>query len=227
MGGKPPAAHTFTSSVQTTRGRITPRFVDRLRTLPDKSRTFVPLSYRLGRRLVARIDHPLGGALFKLHGSARFAQAQAGALWGAVQGHGALLAACTVQFAVATRWQPGRVLTLRDDPADFAAAGKALAAVHGASHAPPFTRPRMQEIEALERTLADAADLLPEAGPRLAALARRLTDALAATPAGPGPINGDFSADQVVMANGAACLMDLDLAARGTGTSIRGTCSRT
>jgi aminoglycoside phosphotransferase (APT) family kinase protein len=73
----------------------------------------------------------------------------------------------------------------------------------------------VQEIDAVERTLADAAGLLPEAGPRLAALARRLTDALAATPADPGPIHGDFSADQVVMAEGAACLIDWDRA--GTG----------
>ncbi len=34
----------------------------------------VPLSYRLGRRLVARLDHPLGGALLKLHAPSRFAR---------------------------------------------------------------------------------------------------------------------------------------------------------
>ena len=174
-----------------------------------------PLSYRLGRRLVARLDHPLGSALLKLHAPARYAQAQAGSLWGAFHGHGALLAACGVDFAVATRWQPGRTLSAGDGPADFAAAGAALAAVHDAAHALPFTRSRMDEIDALNRTLADATRLLPEVSERLALLARRLTEALAAAPADPGAIHGDFSADQVVMAEGAACLIDWDRA--GTG----------
>jgi aminoglycoside phosphotransferase (APT) family kinase protein len=175
----------------------------------------VPLSYRLGRRLVARLDHPLGGALLKLHAAPRFAQAQAGALWGAFHGHGALLRACAVQMAVATRWQPGRVLTALDGAEDFAAAGAALAAVHGAPHPPPFTRGRAEEIAAVTRTLTDATHLLPRAGERLADLARRLATALAATPADPGPIHGDFSADQVVMSDGGACLIDWDRAGYG------------
>jgi Ser/Thr protein kinase RdoA (MazF antagonist) len=175
----------------------------------------MPLSYRLGRRLVARLDHPLGGALLKLHAPARFSQAQAGALWGAFHGHGALLRACSVQLAVATRWQPGTVLAARDGPERFAAAGTALAGVHGASHALPFPRSRPEEIAAVTRTLADASHLLPEAHGRLAELARRLTGALAATPADPGPIHGDFSADQVVIADCGPCLIDWDRA--GTG----------
>jgi aminoglycoside phosphotransferase (APT) family kinase protein len=175
----------------------------------------VPLSYRLGRRLVARLDHPLGGALLKLHAAARFAQAQAGALWGAVHGHGALLRACAVQMAVATRWQPGQMLTALDGPDGFAASGAALAGVHGASHALPFSRSRADEIAAVTRLLADATHLLPEAQARLAELARRLAGALAATPADPGPIHGDFSADQVVIAGGGPCLIDWDRAATG------------
>jgi Ser/Thr protein kinase RdoA (MazF antagonist) len=175
----------------------------------------VPLSYRLGRRLVARLDHPLGGALLKLHAPDRFAQAQAGALWGALHGHGALLRACAVQFAIATRWQPGTVLTAQDGPEGFAAAGAALAAVHSSSHGLPFVRSRVDEIAAVTRTLSDAANLLPDARARLTELARRLTEALAATPAEPGPIHGDFSADQVVITAGGPCLIDWDRA--GTG----------
>jgi aminoglycoside phosphotransferase (APT) family kinase protein len=68
---------------------------------------------------------------------------------------------------------------------------------------------------AVTRTLTDATHLLPEAGARLAGLARRLTLALAATPADLGPIHGDFSADQVVMSDGRPCLIDWDRA--GTG----------
>ena len=175
----------------------------------------VPLSYRLGRRLVARLDHPLGGALLKLHAAPRFAPAQAGALWGAFLGHGALLRTCAVQMVVATRWQQGQILTARDGPGGFAAAGAALAGVHGAVHALPFTRGRTEEIAAVARTLSDAAHLLPEAGERLAGLARRLTMALAATPADPGPIHGDFSADQVVMGGSGPCLIDWDRAGYG------------
>jgi aminoglycoside phosphotransferase (APT) family kinase protein len=175
----------------------------------------VPLSYRLGRRLVARLDHPLGAALLKLHAPDRFAQAQAGALWASVHGHGALERACAVQMAVATRWQPGRALTARDGPDGFAAAGAALAGVHGAAHALPFPRSRTAEIAAVARTLADAAHLLPDAEARLAGLTRRLAAALAATPADPGPIHGDFNADQVVMFAGDPALIDWDRA--GTG----------
>ncbi len=175
----------------------------------------VPLSYRLGRRLVARLDHPLGGGLLKLHAPGRFAQAQAGALWGAFQGHGALLRACAVQMAVATRWQAGRELTALDGEEGFAAAGAALAGVHGASHALPFVRGRADEIVAVTRTLTDATHLLPEAGAHLARIARRLTLLLAATPADPGPIHGDFSADQVVMSDGRPCLIDWDRAGWG------------
>lgn len=175
----------------------------------------VPLSYRLGRRLVARLDHPLGGALLKLHAPGRFAQAQAGALWAAFHGHGQLLRASAVALAVATRWQSGTVLTAQDAPGGFAAAGAALAAVHGATHALPFARSRTDEIAALTRTLDDAAHLMPEAGARLSGLSRRLTGALAATPADLGPIHGDFSADQVVMTRTGPSLIDWDRA--GTG----------
>jgi thiamine kinase-like enzyme len=175
----------------------------------------VPLSYRLGRRLVARLDHPLGGALLKLHTPSRFAQAQAGALWAAFHGHGALMHACAVQFAVATSWQPGTVLTSQVGPEGFAAAGSALAAVHAASQALPHVRSRVDEIAAVTRTLSDAGHLLPEARTRLAALARRLAEALAATPAEPGPIHGDFSADQVVLTEGGARLIDWDRAGSG------------
>ncbi|MCU0905896.1 MAG: aminoglycoside phosphotransferase family protein [Rhodobacteraceae bacterium] len=176
----------------------------------------VPLSHRVGRRLVARLDHPLGAALLKLHAPERFAQAQAGALWGALHGHGALVRACAKDLAVVTRWQPGRVLTADADPQDLAAAGAALARVHDAPMALPFPRTRTDEIAGLTRTLADAALLVPEAAGRLDSLARRLTAALSATPAEPGPIHGDFSADQVVIApDGGACLIDWDRA--GTG----------
>jgi len=178
----------------------------------------VPLSYRLGRRLVARLDHPLGGALLKLHAPGRFAQAQAGALWGAFHGHGRLLRACAVQMAVTTHWQAGRALTALDSAEGFAAAGTALAGVHGASHALPFARGRTDEIVAVTRSLTDATHLLPEAQARLADLARRLAGALAATPADLGPIHGDFSADQVVMTDGGVCLIDWDR----TGCGDRG-----
>jgi Ser/Thr protein kinase RdoA (MazF antagonist) len=175
----------------------------------------VPLSYRVGRRLVARLVHPLGGALLKLHAPGRFAQAQAGALWGAFNGHGALLRGCSVSFAVATRWQEGRVLTAANDPDGFAAAGAALADVHGAAQGLPFPRGREEEIAAIARTLSDAAALLPEERGRLAGIARCLAEMLAATPADPGPIHGDFSADQVVMGDAGPRLIDWDRA--GTG----------
>ena len=175
----------------------------------------VPLSYRLGRRLVARLDHPLGEALLKLHAPSRFAQSQAGALWAAFHGHGTLIRVCAVQFAVTTRWQPGTVLTAQDGSDGFAAGGAALAAMHAASHPLPFMRSRLDEIVAVTRTLSDATQLLPEARARLADLSGRLTDALAATPADPGPIHGDFSPDQVVITPDGPCIIDWDRAGIG------------
>ena len=174
-----------------------------------------PLSYRLGRRLVARLDHHDGAALLKLHAPQRFAQAQAGALAGAMLGHGRLERACAQRFAVVSRWVPGKPLCARSGMESFAAAGAALAALHRARVLLPFTRGRAEEIAAAERVLSDARHLLPGMEARLVDASRRLAVALAAAPAEPGVIHGDFSADQVVMADEGPCFIDWDRAGMG------------
>jgi len=77
----------------------------------------VPLSYRLGRRLVARLEHPDGAALLKVHAPGRFAQAQAGALAAAMAGHAPMERACGRSLSVVTRWLPGETLSAASGPA--------------------------------------------------------------------------------------------------------------
>ncbi len=175
----------------------------------------VPLSYRLGRRLVARLEHPDGDALLKVHNPGRFAQALAGALAAEVSGHGKLERACGERSAVATRWMPGATLSAARDTSGFSDAGAALACLHDSRLLLPFPRSRTDEITALQRVLDDARMLLPELAERLDTLSRRLAAALAGAPADPGPIHGDFSADQVVMGAAGVRLIDWDRA--GTG----------
>ena len=175
----------------------------------------VPLSYRLGRRLVARLDHPDGSALLKIHAPGRFAQAQAGALAAAFMGHAPMERACSRQMAVVTRWLPGETLSADRPVKAFAAAGAALATLHQGPPAMPFPRSRADEIATVSRALDGAGSLLPDMADWLADLLRRLAEALAGTPADPGPIHGDFSADQVVMHADRARLIDWDRA--GTG----------
>ncbi len=175
----------------------------------------VPLSYRLGRRLVARLDHPDGAALLKVHTPGRFAQAQAGTVAAAMLGHAPMERCCARSFAVVTRWLPGETLSAANGVAGFAEAGSALASWHEGGPRLPFPRSRAEEIAMFQRALENAAALMPEMDARLGALSRRLVEAMAGTPADLGPIHGDFSADQVVVGPDGIHLIDWDRA--GTG----------
>jgi hypothetical protein len=132
--------------------------------------------------------------------AARFAQAQAGALWGAFLGHGARWSgpAPSRRFAVATRWQPGATLTAGTPPTVSPRRVRRSRECM-TPPSPALPRSRAEEIAAVARTLTDAGHPAARRGGGSQACPR-LAGALAATPADPGPIHGDFSADQVVIA---------------------------
>jgi Ser/Thr protein kinase RdoA (MazF antagonist) len=170
----------------------------------------VPLSYRLGRRLQARLDGNGGAALLKTHAPDRFGRAQVGALAARVLGHGRLERACSRTGAIATRWHVGETLSASSNAAGFAEAGAALAALHRCGLDLPFTETRTDETRAASTALADAARLLPDLAPLLADLSRRLAGLPQTTPADTSPVHEDFGPDHAVIRSGRASIIDWD-----------------
>ena len=140
-------------------------------------------------------------------------------------GHGAprtpaLLAADTALGVVAVEYLPGRTLDrlLGQAPTpDLAAAGRALAALHGRALAGLPARTPQDAVAAVGSAARQVGVLLPALEDAVAGLAHDLSRRLAALPvAEPVTVHGDFSADQVVVGtDGELVLLDLDRAALG------------
>ena len=193
--------------------------------LPDRSdlhdARLRVLRYKPERRLVGMLlddDKPL--ATIRTYGPGRFGQARAAALQlsdSPAPAGQPVLAILPALRSLVLAWCEGQTLSdlLDDDPGTAAAAGEALRALHAAaapalpSAAAPSTprtlRTAVASIEALCPALTDPAR----------AVARRVRER--AVPGDSVTVHGDFSADQVLVRDGSALLLDLDAAGTGEG----------
>ncbi len=177
--------------------------------------SLVPIRWKPERRFVARVDsrgQPI--AVLKVWATADYARALAGATFAAAAGGPPLMAASAAVGAFAMRWTEGASLCPAAagavDLDGVAAAGRALAALHQAPLVPPVALDRAVAGEALRARGRDLGWLLPALADRAARLAERVTAALATEAAPPCLIHGDFSADQVLIHQGHARIVDWD-----------------
>lgn len=121
--------------------------------------------------------------------------------------------------ALVLAWLPGRPLAsvLREPtPIDerLPMVGAALAQFHGQR---PRRLPKLRqkdELRSLQAAVRAATTVAPDLAPRIEALIRRLAPRLPQVSASLASIHGDFSADQVLLTDTNAAMLDLDRAAR-------------
>ena len=94
-------------------------------------------------------------------------------------------------------------------------AGAALACVHAQEPELGTTWTPQSYATALEEAAAGAAELVPTIADRAKVLAQRIGRSLADLPWVPGALHGDFSADQVLIQDGAVAILDFDCAGYG------------
>ncbi|HMQ31541.1 MAG TPA: phosphotransferase [Chloroflexaceae bacterium] len=192
----------------------------------------VHLRYRPERRYVGRlVGAARGDALLKIYCAGDYEQARAAA--GAFRPAGPLdlaapLASADDLRAMLFAWRPGRALAslIRDDAGDLGAlrlAGAALATLH-AQPAEGLPRAVAATPSAdLAAAAASVAAICPGLAPRVGWLAAGLAATLEAAPPAARPLHGDFYADQVLVGNGQATLLDLDNARWGDPAADLGT----
>lgn len=117
---------------------------------------------------------------------------------------------------MALEYLAGRTLEPGAEPADLAAAGAALGALHGrhAGHDPDPADPL--GLRAARSAARSLAGLLPDLADRIRAVSADIVAALRHSAGAQVHAHGDFSLDQVVIGpNGSAALIDLDRAGPG------------
>lgn len=135
-----------------------------------------------------------------------------------------LLGALPEHGLIALEWIAGRVLgeALREDqagPREVALAGEALACIHGQpASGLPTEGPSAQARRVLAASAA-VGFVQPELFARAARLARVAADRLAAQAVAAVSTHGDFHAGQVLLADGAAAVIDFDKAVLGAPVS--------
>lgn len=190
--------------------------------------SLVPMRWKPERRFVARVDGRDGPiAVLKVSAPSDYARSLAGAAFAEAAGGPPFAAASAALGAFAVRWADGVPLCPAADGAfdldGTAAAGRALAALHQASIVHPHTIDRVAYSEALRAGGRYLGWLLPGIANRARHLAERVAAALATEAAHPCLVHGDFSADQVVICEGGACIIDWDEAACGEPAADFGT----
>jgi Ser/Thr protein kinase RdoA (MazF antagonist) len=179
----------------------------------------IRVRYKPERRWVGRLAAPGGPtAVVKAYASAGFEAALRGSVGWQDQPPlrvPRLLGALPKHRVVALEWIAGRplgdaLLGGEAGPAEVALAGEALACVHGQPRRGLLARsPREQADNAL--SIAAALGFVqPALSARADRVGRELSQRLAARPPGAIPVHGDFHAGQVLLANGAAALIDFD-----------------
>jgi hypothetical protein len=182
----------------------------------------VRVRYKPERRWVGRFMTAEGPtAVVKAYASAGFAAALRGSMGWQDQlplRVPRLLGALPKHRVAVLEWIAGRplgeaLLGGEAGPGEVALAGEALACVHGQPTGGRLARtPREQADQAL--SVATALGFVqPALSERADRLGREVSQRLAARPPGAIPVHGDFHAGQVLLANGAAALIDFDEAA--------------
>lgn len=174
-----------------------------------------PLRYKPGRRLVAALT--LDGeprAVLKAYAAADFPRAVAGARHGADAGGVPILGVSTARHVLIFGWIAGQRLGFAGGAPNLSAideTGRRIARLHARAARAPFKG----DVEALVRIIDDLSQLAPDLGHCARPLAETLCQALAAAGERSAPIHGDFSADQVLMRDGDAVVLDWDRIATG------------
>jgi len=189
---------------------------------PGRDATLLRLRYKPERRWVGRLAAGGGPtAVVKAYAAEGFAAARRGSrpwvdrpplrvpkLLGELPDRG----------LVALEWIAGRALgdALLDGQAEeseVALAGEALACVHSQSPSGLLARTPRRHAEHVRIVAAALGFVQPALASRAERLGREISQRLAARPGGTTPVHGDFNADQVLLADGRAALIDFDEAA--------------
>ena len=124
---------------------------------------------------------------------------------------------------IAVTWAEGRMLARVDEPDRWRDVGATLARLHGAPRRRLERIGVESEIDAVSRTAANIASLLPDLAPGTMMLAGRIAGLLRRAPRDLVTIHGDFSPDQVVLdGHGEPCVIDLDAAGVGASAADLG-----
>ncbi|WP_176237561.1 phosphotransferase family protein [Palleronia marisminoris] len=192
---------------------------DYLRDLRLDGATLELLRYKPGRRLVLRAELPSGqAAVVKAYEKSGFASALAGARHADRYAGAGLLSVDDDRYAIASRWVVGTPLDPARSPADaFRAAGRELARLHMAAPCLGSVLP------AAKIGPPAAAHLLRHVSGAMSALAAAVAEELRCFAPTPCIIHGDFSADQVVIQDGQATVIDWDRMAIGDPARDLGT----
>lgn len=193
-----------------------PGFLADLRRIGIRADRLVTLKLKPQRRLVARLERggqPVG--FLKIHSRDRFADALIAATLSQLVHGPRLLHADARTGLILTEWLAGQGLDDSPDPDHFTRAGRHLARLHASTLPMPIRATRQDDLAAVEAVIDDCASLLPELADRLAALWPRLQGTLLSQPVTSGLIHGDFSADQVLVADDRIRLIDWDRSAIG------------
>ncbi len=174
------------------------------------------LRYKVGRRLVLQVGTSQPAALVKAYNKADFAAALEGARVGQALGSAPLLGKSRRHQCLAWRWLDGVPLCPQTrDLSAWRTVGRTLARIHQSSQEVTTTVTRddeRAELAALSDVLPQySADIAEKAAPLIAAV----TAGLAGVANTPALIHGDFSADQVLIHEGQATIIDWDRAAMG------------
>lgn len=177
------------------------------------------LRYKPGRRLVLQVGDGAPRALVKAYNRHDFTAAWEGARIAQTLGGAPILGLSERRHCLAWPWLAGTPLCPQaggtPDSADWRAAGQALARIHLASPRPQAKVTRANELAELAALAADLPPLSPDLARKAAPLIETVAAGLKRTPFQPCLIHGDFSADQVLVHEGSATIIDWDRSATG------------
>jgi len=177
------------------------------------------LRYKARRRLVISAGDPAQRAQVKAYTKVDFPAALEGARIAAQLNGAPILGVSERRRCIAWRWLEGTTLDAGAGEiaalADWRAAGQALAHVHQASLRPQTTLDRSDEAAELAAIASDLVPLAPHLARMAAPVIQQLAERLAQTAFTETLIHGDFSADQILIHDGCATIIDWDRAATG------------
>lgn len=179
----------------------------------------VRVRYKPERRWVGRLTTPEGPtAVVKAYASAGFEAALRGSVGWQDQPPlrvPRLLGALPKHRVAALEWIAGRplgeaLLGGEAGPGEVALAGEALACVHGQPTRGLRARTPRERADHVVSVAAALGFVQPALSARADRLGREVSERLVARPPGAIPVHGDFHAGQVLLADGAAALIDFD-----------------
>ncbi|PTQ74591.1 aminoglycoside phosphotransferase family protein [Celeribacter persicus] len=194
------------------------RFIDpgrntRILSVFGPDATLVPLRYKPERRLVGRVETRDAAFLLKAHAPSGFNRALPGAVAASALGGPALVHANPSLGLIACDWLEGDTLDATAGSDAFAAAGAALAAMHGRRAVLPPLAPRNRSMG--DDTLEAICESLTLDPKRLSKIDFFTSRMIAEQRGSIGQCHGDFSADQCLLTANGIRIVDWDCAGIG------------